>query len=715
MPTVDFFQNEILHTSFKSLDTSAGIVPAENGFSQTIIRAFQQDLHLTLRPDNVWLAILVQVSFFIGNEKRAEERFEGFPHLEVSATDEDVRLYLEGNMDQLQNTIYRNPALREEIKDSIANSIDGIVKAIRTTIENLSTGTDSYEVAYQDAMDRIKPQGRDQAELAMQALSWLVCTRRTLSPAELQHALAVEVGKTALDRTNISEVEDILSVCAGLVVSDPKSDVITLVHYTAQEYLERTRTRWFPSAETDITMRCLTYLLLDTFGSGSCETTCKSPPTARETPFADFKLPHNAFGTPFDRLDRYPLYNHAATYWEEYFKAGDKSTRDIVLRFLQSAPHVQAAREGRGKTGFISRYTGPKFLRRLRPGLTGLTTNITGAHLPAYLGLTELLRALHELGHSVATTDCQGRAPISYAALMGHEKTVRLLAGLPGVDVNVVDNQDRTPLLSALSNGRLSTVNALMSLETVAKDRKELLLCLAERDRLSGFNILTCNGKMDSELLSTGLGHKVLSVAAQCGSKNILKSLIERGDIELDARDEEGRSPIMLAALNENVTAVEALLFSGRLHPNQDVGNGQTPLSFIAENDKRSLFQLASRHTTSYTRKMRAYCRLGSVITETGNVADFRYLLEFFKGIDINEKNPLTGRTYVSLAAECGRADIVKMLVLSRGADFQSRDSTGQTPLGLAILGRHSEVFEFLFGQIHPGKRCHKMSPKNSA
>lgn len=69
---MDFIQKEIVRTSFKSSDASAGIVPAENGFSQTIIRAYQQDLHLILRPDDVWLAILVQVSFFLGNEKRAE-------------------------------------------------------------------------------------------------------------------------------------------------------------------------------------------------------------------------------------------------------------------------------------------------------------------------------------------------------------------------------------------------------------------------------------------------------------------------------------------------------------------------------------------------------------------------------------------------------------------------------------------------------------------
>lgn len=328
--------------------------------------------------------------------------------------------------------------------------------------------------------------------------------------------------------------------------------------------------------------------------------------------------------------------------------------------------------------------------------------------------MNELLVALHDLGNSVQTIDRHGRAPISYAALMGHEEAVRLLAGLPGVDVNVVDNQERTPLLIALANGHLTTINALMSLESVALDRSKLLVWLAARDRLSGFNMMTSDGKMDPEL-STGLGHTVLSVAAQCGSMNVLNALINRGDIDLDARDKEGRSAITLAAMNGNVTAVEALLFTGRVHPNQDIGDGKTPLCFLAENDKRSHAMLATEPATSYVRKMRAYCRLGSVITRRGSLADFEHLLKLFEVVDVDEKNPLTGRSFVSLAAECGRAEIIEMLVLLRGANFRSRDSTGQTPLGLAILEGHSEVFEFLFGQLHPGKRCHKMSAGNAA
>ncbi|KAL0940172.1 uncharacterized protein CTRU02_202935 [Colletotrichum truncatum] len=51
--------------SASPLDTEFGIAPNKSGFVHTIIRAFQQDLHLRLRPDDVWLAILIQLGFYI--------------------------------------------------------------------------------------------------------------------------------------------------------------------------------------------------------------------------------------------------------------------------------------------------------------------------------------------------------------------------------------------------------------------------------------------------------------------------------------------------------------------------------------------------------------------------------------------------------------------------------------------------------------------------
>jgi hypothetical protein len=82
----------------------------------------------------------------------------------------------------------------------------------------------------------------------------------------------VEIGESQLDEDNLPQVEDMISVCAGLAIVDEESNIIRLAHYTTQEYFERTQSRWFPNANGDIVRICLTYLSFDTFNSGFCST-----------------------------------------------------------------------------------------------------------------------------------------------------------------------------------------------------------------------------------------------------------------------------------------------------------------------------------------------------------------------------------------------------------------------------------------------------------
>jgi GPI inositol-deacylase, winged helix domain len=120
-------------------------------------------------------------------------------------------------------------------------------------------------------MERIKCQVPGSQKLATQVLLWIRCAKQPLTTKELQHALAVEIDTSELEE-NIPEIEDIVSVCAGLVTIDNESDIIRLVHYTTQEYFERTQKSWFSDAETDITKTCITYLSFDVFGRGICAT-----------------------------------------------------------------------------------------------------------------------------------------------------------------------------------------------------------------------------------------------------------------------------------------------------------------------------------------------------------------------------------------------------------------------------------------------------------
>ena len=53
--------------------------------------------------------------------------------------------------------------------------------------------------------------------------------------------LAIMLGDRALNGNNFYDVEDILSVCAGLVTINEESNVIRLVYYTTQEYFKHIR------------------------------------------------------------------------------------------------------------------------------------------------------------------------------------------------------------------------------------------------------------------------------------------------------------------------------------------------------------------------------------------------------------------------------------------------------------------------------------------
>jgi ATP-dependent phosphoenolpyruvate carboxykinase len=88
----------VLHSSFKHFGTRSAdaVIPYGNGFVAGVIRgksymyelnvrqtltsylhsAFQQDLHIVLRPDDAWLAITTQFSFYVSNN--AEELRDKF-------------------------------------------------------------------------------------------------------------------------------------------------------------------------------------------------------------------------------------------------------------------------------------------------------------------------------------------------------------------------------------------------------------------------------------------------------------------------------------------------------------------------------------------------------------------------------------------------------------------------------------------------------------
>jgi hypothetical protein len=195
-------------------------------------------------------------------------------------------------------------------------------KRVTTFLGNIRKGSAAYDYAYEEAMNRIPHQ---ELEFAKQVLSWITYAKRPLTTSELQCALAVEDGMPELD--DLPRLEDIVSVCVGLVTIDEESDIIRLVHYTTQEYFERTQNCWFPNAETEITTICVTYLSFKAFEHGFCQT---------EDEFQE-------------RLQLNQFFDYAARNWGHHARKASNLNQALIytiIDFLDSQAKVDASSQG---------------------------------------------------------------------------------------------------------------------------------------------------------------------------------------------------------------------------------------------------------------------------------------------------------------------------------------------------------------------------------
>ncbi|RYP31088.1 hypothetical protein DL767_005932 [Monosporascus sp. MG133] len=291
--------------------------------------------------------------------------------------------------------------------------------------------------AYEDAMERIEGQREGFRSLAKKVLSWIVYAKRPLTTLEVQHALAVRVGDQQLDMDNLREIEDMISVCAGLVTIDKETGIIRLVHYTTQEYFERTQSKWFPDAQTNITAICTTYLSFQPFQSGFAQT---------DVVFED-------------RLESNPFYDYAGHNWGHHARLA--STCQDVLSFLQKQTHVEASCQALLAS---KRYTTHSNFSQEVP------KRMTGLHLAVYFGLEEAVKAIAGK-YALDVKDSYGRTPLWYAAERGHKTIVQQLLE-KGADTEAKDEDGRTSLLYAAENGYEAIIQQLLEngADTEAKD-----------------------------------------------------------------------------------------------------------------------------------------------------------------------------------------------------------------------------------------------------
>jgi hypothetical protein len=107
----------VLQSSFSDLKGNGEtIIPYTNGLVDGIVRAFNQDLHLVLRPDDVWLAVLTQFNFFV-NGKAEILRSQFVTHEGKMELAVDIRPFPLKSLDMGKFAQEMTGLIQENVKD----------------------------------------------------------------------------------------------------------------------------------------------------------------------------------------------------------------------------------------------------------------------------------------------------------------------------------------------------------------------------------------------------------------------------------------------------------------------------------------------------------------------------------------------------------------------------------------------------------------------
>jgi hypothetical protein len=403
--------------------------------------------------------------------------------------------------------------------------IQQIVSNLPTTVET------AYEAILEKSSDKT---------LARKLLCIVLAAVRPLTLREMNIALAIENHHRQsqdLDLEDEARFEATVRDLCGLFVSVVDKKVY-LIHQTAKEFLlvktEMCSGAWKHSiepavAELVIARTCITYLLFTEFNS-------------------DLDIGGFLYKERITRVekqtDKHHYLGYAASQWPTHYQKVQAKAEHGMLQSILNICDTQSPRF----RNWFSIHLILLFQYISVPQFTN------GIMIGSYLGHKVVVKLLLETGKVEADSkDEDGRTPLSWAASNGREAIVKLLLKTGKVEADSKDEDGRTPLWWAASSGREAIVKLLLETGKVKADLKDKY------------------------------GQTPLSCASWSGHEAIVKLLLETGKVEADSKDKDGRTPLSWAAL------------SGHEADSKDK-DGQTPLSWAALNGHEAIFKLLAKH-----------------------------------------------------------------------------------------------------------------------
>ncbi|OBS16221.1 hypothetical protein FPOA_13027 [Fusarium poae] len=241
----------------------------------------------------------------------------------------------------------------------------------------------------------------------------------------------------------------------------------------------------------------------------------------------------------------------------------------------------------------------------------------------------------------------------------------------------------------------LAEAKAAHALSAPAADKVNLSLLWAARNGNEAMvKMLVDTGKVDVDAKDNN-GQTPLSWAAENGHEAVVKMLLDTGKVDVDAKDKGGQTPLWWAATNGHEAVVKMLVDMGKVDVDAEDYIGRTPLSLAATNGHEAVVKMlvdmgkVDVDAEDYIGRTPL-----SLAARNGHEAVVKMLVDMGK-VDVDAKDK-GGQTPLSLAARNGHEAVVKMLLDTGKVDVDAKDKNGWTPLSLAATNGHEAVVKML-------------------
>jgi ankyrin repeat protein len=207
-------------------------------------------------------------------------------------------------------------------------------------------------------------------------------------------------------------------------------------------------------------------------------------------------------------------------------------------------------------------------------------------------------------------------------------------------------------------------------------------------DDVAVANYVKAGGQVD---LAMADGNTALLLAAKNGLYLVCMELIRCG-ADLEHRNELGISPLLISVIMGHTLLVQSMLDHGA-NPNTALPDGTTALMIAAQKGRDEILGLLLKHGADSNLQTLQGTTALMFACMSHQVSTVSIILSSKPPLEVREERE--GLTALAYAAARGLSDIIVSLI-NEGADIESKDVFGRTPIEVAIFKNQQPAIDIL-------------------